>query len=193
MNTRDRILEAANLAYAENGYSKFSMRDVASRVGLSPMALYKHFDDKEHLLHHVQLRGFQLWSSVLDEVAVIQAPRKRLVEVACRYLQFARESTPYFEMMFLNPDRGRELKHITPAGAALIESVFRRYEAWVQECLPRANDPQAEAVALWAHNHGLVSLYLAGRLSFIKSDFDSFHRGSISSYLDGRRREWRGR
>lgn len=188
MSTRDRILEAANAAYAEKGFEKFSVRDVAARVGLTPMAIYKHFEDKEHLLHCVQLQGFEMWSAELDEAANVKAPRKRLVEVACRYLRFAEDHTPYFEMMFLGTDRKRDLKHVTPEGARLIESVFRRYAQWVAECLPSAPDPRSEAVALWAHNHGLVSLYLAGRLEFLGADFAAFHRSRITDYIDGRRR-----
>jgi AcrR family transcriptional regulator len=188
MNTRDKILEAANAAYTEKGYEKYSMRDVAARVGLTPMAIYKHFADKDHLLHHVQLRGFEMWSAQLDEVATIKAPRKRLIEIASAYLEFAVSHTPYFEMMFLSPERARDLKHITPEGAALIESVFERYAASVAECLPQAPDPKTEAIVLWGHNHGLVSLYLAGRLEFLKADFSKFHRVCITEYIDNRRK-----
>jgi AcrR family transcriptional regulator len=188
MSTRDRILEAANAAYTENGYDKFSLRDVAGRVGLTPMAIYKHFHDKDHLLHHLQLRGFEMWSVELDAAMTVKAPRKRLIEIASRYLKFAQDHTPYFEMMFLSTDRTRDLKHITKEGAALIESVFRRYAESVAECLPNAPHPQSEAVALWAHNHGLVSLYLAGRLEFIDGDFADFHRARITEYIDSRRK-----
>lgn len=192
MSTRDRILEAANAAYSEKGYEKFSVRDVAARVGVTPMAIYKHFEDRDHLLHQVQLTGFKMWSAVLDEAAKVKAPRKRLIEIGCRYLEFAEKHTPYFEMMFLNTDRSRDLKHVTPQGAALIESVFRRYAAWVSECLPNAPNPRDEAVALWAHGHGLISLYLAGRLDFLGGDFAKFHRARITDYLDGRRKALAG-
>ena len=188
MSTRDRILEAANATYAENGYEKFSLRDVAARAGLTPMAIYKHFEDKDHLLHRVQLRGFEMWSAELDLADKVKAPRKRLIEIGCRYLEFAQNHTPYFELMFLNTDRTRDLKHVTPEGAALIESVFRRYAASVAACLPDTSHLQSEAIALWAHNHGLVSLYLAGRLEFLDGDFSKFHRARLTEYLDGRRR-----
>ncbi len=181
-------MEAANAAYSENGYEKFSLRNVAARVGLTPMAIYKHFGDKDHLLHQVQLRGFEMWSAQLDEAAKVKAPRKRLIEIAARYLRFAEDHTPYFEMMFLNTDRTKDLKHITPEGAALIESVFRRYAASVVECFPHASNPESEAVALWAHSHGLISLYLAGRLEFLGGDFSKFYRGRITDYIDSRRK-----
>lgn len=188
MSTRDRILEAANAAYSENGYEKFSLRDVAARVGLTPMAIYKHFEDKDHLLHQVQLKGFEMWSAQLDEAAKVKAPRKRLIEIAGRYLRFAEDHTPYFEMMFLVTDHTRDLKHVTPEGSALIESVFRRYASTVAECFPAAQDIKGEAVALWAHGHGLVSLHLAGRLDFLGTDFAKFHRARVTEYIDYRRK-----
>lgn len=67
MSTRDRILEAANEAYVEKGHEKFSVRDIAARVGLTPMAIYKHFEDRNHLLHPVQLKGERVknWGLIL--------------------------------------------------------------------------------------------------------------------------------
>lgn len=46
---RGEILDAALGVFAEKGYAAGSMRDIASRVGVSEPALYRHFPGKEQL------------------------------------------------------------------------------------------------------------------------------------------------
>ncbi|MFE0256727.1 TetR family transcriptional regulator [Streptomyces sp. NPDC059010] len=48
--TRQRILDAASVLFAERGYSGTSMRDLAQHLGMTSAALYYHFPAKEELL-----------------------------------------------------------------------------------------------------------------------------------------------
>jgi AcrR family transcriptional regulator len=50
---RQQILDAAAQAFAEGGYNATSLRDVASRAGLSHTGLLHHFPDKPGLLEAV--------------------------------------------------------------------------------------------------------------------------------------------
>lgn len=54
-STKTRILEAALVSFAENGYKGTNLRDLAAQLGLSKSALYRHFDSKE-----------AIWNAVLD-------------------------------------------------------------------------------------------------------------------------------
>ena len=57
--TRARLLAAARLAFAEQGYAHTSMDDFTAAAGLTRGALYHHFGSKEKLLLAVidQLEG----------------------------------------------------------------------------------------------------------------------------------------
>ncbi|MFC5220424.1 TetR/AcrR family transcriptional regulator [Streptomyces coerulescens] len=48
--TRQRILDAASVLFAEHGYAGTSMRDLAQHLGMTSAALYYHFPAKEELL-----------------------------------------------------------------------------------------------------------------------------------------------
>ena len=52
---RGAYVEAALEVIAEVGVDKLSMRNVASRLSVSPMAMYKHFPTKDDLLAAVRL------------------------------------------------------------------------------------------------------------------------------------------
>lgn len=55
--TKARILEAALVSFAENGYKGTNLRELAAGMGLSKSALYRHYESKE-----------DIWNAVLDQM-----------------------------------------------------------------------------------------------------------------------------
>lgn len=55
--TKEKILDAALISFAENGYKGTNLRDLAAGMGLSKSALYKHYASKE-----------DIWNAVLDRM-----------------------------------------------------------------------------------------------------------------------------
>ena len=45
-NTKEKILEEALKLFAQSGYMGTSMNDIASRLGVTKAALYKHYKSK---------------------------------------------------------------------------------------------------------------------------------------------------
>ena len=62
--TKIRILDEALNMFAENGYKGTNLRDLASRLGLSKSALYKHYASKE-----------DIWKALLDRMETYYAER----------------------------------------------------------------------------------------------------------------------
>ncbi len=65
--TRQRLMDAAVEAFAENGFAGTTTRDIAARAGMSPAAVYVHHDSKESLLFSVSLAGHQNTLAVIAE------------------------------------------------------------------------------------------------------------------------------
>ena len=55
--TKEKILDAALVSFAENGYRGTNLRELAAGMGLSKSALYKHYESKE-----------DIWNAVLDRM-----------------------------------------------------------------------------------------------------------------------------
>jgi AcrR family transcriptional regulator len=49
-DTRQEILDVALVLFAEQGYDKTSLREIAEQVGVTKAALYYHFPSKEEIL-----------------------------------------------------------------------------------------------------------------------------------------------
>lgn len=62
--TKEKILDAALVSIAENGYRGTNLRDLAAGMGLSKSALYKHYTSKE-----------DIWNALLDEMEAYYAQR----------------------------------------------------------------------------------------------------------------------
>jgi AcrR family transcriptional regulator len=61
-----RMMEAAVDAFAERGYHATTTRDIATRVGLSPAALYVHFPSKQALLTQISRLGHEAAVELVD-------------------------------------------------------------------------------------------------------------------------------
>ena len=54
--TREALLEAAEVSFAERGFAATSLDDVAAAARVTKGALYHHFENKQHLFEAVFLR-----------------------------------------------------------------------------------------------------------------------------------------
>ena len=78
--TRERIQEVALELFAEQGYDKTSLREIAERLGVTKAALYYHFQSKEDIV----LSFTQEYTAELDELIAwgSQQPRTAATRAA---------------------------------------------------------------------------------------------------------------
>lgn len=81
LSSHDRILRAAKLLFAQNGYENTSTVAIAREAGTSESQLMKHFGSKQGLLLAILDRG---WNATLERVratATAVSPGDRLVSM----------------------------------------------------------------------------------------------------------------
>ena len=59
METKARILSAAQIAFAEKGYSHANLRDIAGQAGVAPSLVIKHFGTKQNLFAEALAKTLQ--------------------------------------------------------------------------------------------------------------------------------------
>ncbi|WP_313406185.1 TetR/AcrR family transcriptional regulator [Aeromicrobium sp.] len=64
-----RILRGATLAFADLGYHGASTREIATRAGMSPAAVYIHFESKQELFHRIALEGHRASTGSFNDPA----------------------------------------------------------------------------------------------------------------------------
>jgi AcrR family transcriptional regulator len=64
---RDQIRDTARDLFAREGYESVSMRRIGSKIGCSPMAIYRHYENKEELLLSICEETFNGMIQALDK------------------------------------------------------------------------------------------------------------------------------
>jgi AcrR family transcriptional regulator len=184
-HTSDRLLAAAVAAFDRDGEAGISMRTLAEAVGLSPMALYRHYRGKPELLAAIAADAFRHWEA---RVAAIRArsSRRFLEAWSEAYLDFAVAEPRRYEACFLitQPTArripGDFLAGRSPAGRRLIE----RIDAGLADGSLRGPDALTVALLLWGEAHGLVQLFRSGRFEGGAAGFRRQYRRCLRLLLD---------
>ncbi|MCX4646451.1 TetR/AcrR family transcriptional regulator [Streptomyces sp. NPDC055059] len=79
-----RLLIAAVQAFAERGYHATTTRDIASRAGMSPAALYIHYRTKEDLLLRISRIGHEKALEILKDAAAEEGTASERLSEAVR-------------------------------------------------------------------------------------------------------------
>ncbi|MET8978723.1 TetR/AcrR family transcriptional regulator [Streptomyces sp. NPDC004539] len=110
-----RLLVAAVEAFAERGYHATTTRDIASRAGMSPAALYIHYKTKEELLHRISRIGHDRALDILRTAARGEGTAAaRLADAVSSFVRWhaVRRTTArvvQYELDALGPDARAEI------------------------------------------------------------------------------------
>ena len=129
--TRDRILDAARNLFDAEGEAGLSMRRIATVVGITPMAIYRHYADKDALKNALMLHGFAAWEARVGTIAVTD-PLAWLAALGEAYLDFALTQPRRYEAAFLlTASQARQFPRDIEAGRspALKSAIARIAEA----------------------------------------------------------------
>lgn len=127
---RQRLLEAAIEAFAENGYHATTTRDIASRAGMSPAAVYVHHESKESLLFAISLQGHHD-ALALTEAAAARSddPTQQLRDVVRDFTVWHAEHSPrarivQYEFRALTTDHRRDIADLRRGIEAVMDRVL---------------------------------------------------------------------
>jgi AcrR family transcriptional regulator len=115
----ERILDAATSQAEDFGLRRFTVDDVARRVGLSRVTIYRYFPKKDQLIEAILLRQLRRF---LDEIDAAVAPyetlEERLVEGFVFAITYLRNHRLLNRLLRTEPEL--LLPHLTVRGAPVI-------------------------------------------------------------------------
>ena len=83
-DTPNLLLDAASAACAERGFDGATVGEIARRAGVTPTAIYNHFESREHLLYAAGRRGLE---RLTEMVGTGEDGPDGLVGIAAAYLR----------------------------------------------------------------------------------------------------------
>lgn len=132
---RQKILDAATELFSQKGYDGVSIRDIASKAGITIPNIYYYFKDKKGL-YQATLQGSA--DNVLEILKKIDDPnasfRDRFVALAKAKMRLAKQKNPAFEL-FLKEwvDRGG-----SPEFPPQLETVMSKSFKYMEEMIAQA-------------------------------------------------------
>lgn len=115
---RERILEAAEAEFLDEGLEGARMERIALRAGTSKMALYQHFASKMVLFHEVRNNLLIDHLPQVEQFSPDAAPREVLIEIARHYLKAITAPATIQQLHLLCQPRAKDVR----AAAAFFDS-----------------------------------------------------------------------
>jgi AcrR family transcriptional regulator len=185
VTTKQQILKAVKKRFDHQGLVGLSMRALAKDVGLTPMALYRHYADKEALIDALTIDALDEWHS---RVIAIREPDAMtwLWRMSEAFLEFALHSPRRFEAAFELPARNaRQYPDDIAAGKSpVLKLLADRITEAQRNGAFAAVSPTEVAMAVWALGQGMVTLYRANRFTG-EADFRAAYRAVLTRLLAG--------
>ena len=164
-STKSKILSAALERLLQHGHEHISMRQIAGDVDITPMAIYKHFANKEALQLALLEAGYLVFEDYLRRHRDAEDPRERLRLLAQGFFDFSIEQSGYFELIFLS---GRGLARIKgweqarDAAKPTYKVLHQCVRSCIQDGLFLDADSRGTTTSMLAFCVGMSALYLSG-------------------------------
>lgn len=184
MTTRGNILAAARAAFERHGLEGLSLRDVARAVGITPMAIYRHYASKEALVDALVADAMAEWSARVEALPSREGLAK-LEQIGEAFLDFALNEPRRFEAAFLLLSRQARrypddfVAGRSPAGNVQLKVIAELMEQGVI----KAPSPVEMMIAIAGLSQGLVTLYRAGRIAGGEEEFRALYRRTMQRLI----------
>ncbi|MCW8843189.1 MAG: TetR/AcrR family transcriptional regulator [Rhodobacteraceae bacterium] len=161
-NLRQALVEAALMLIETKGPTGFTLSEAAKQAGVTPAAVYRHFEGREDLIAEAARQGYEVFADVMQYAYDKGQPSALAAFEATgrAYLAFARKYPGHYIAMFesgISVNRTPELAAVS----ARARGVLEKAAAELSEHIPPEKRPPAAMFSahIWALSHGVVELF----------------------------------
>jgi len=164
------------------------MRKLAKQVGVTAPALYRHFENREHVLADVVREAYRDFTAYLYRALEGRTALERFFRAGEGYLDFALQHPRWYELLFIAPEHmGMDAlpDDIEAMGCAVHQFWVDRVRECMDEGILKHGDPVQISLTMWAHAHGLLQLYHHGHFRMDEKDFRHQFEASHAVMMKG--------
>lgn len=161
-NLRQALVEAALILIREKGPTGFTLSEAAKNAGVTPAAVYRHFEGREDLIAEAARQGYEIFADLMQYAydKGQPSPLSAFESTGRAYLAFARKYPGHYIAMFesgISVNRTPELAAISQKARDVLERAARD----LSERIPPEKRPPASMFSahIWALSHGVVELF----------------------------------
>ena len=176
LETRERILDAAEAVFYDKGVARASLEDIATAAGVTRGAVYWHFKDKAELFDAMMHRVVLPAEDIVERAGCafagsgLEQLRRATIDVLVRTATDKRMQRifeiAYHKCEYVGDARGVRDRHVASQAACLatIEDGFRQCVAAGE--LPASVQPKVAAVGAMSLVSGIIANWVLDPASF---------------------------
>ncbi|GAA5069437.1 TetR/AcrR family transcriptional regulator [Maritalea mobilis] len=165
-NLKQALVDAALRLIEEKGPTGFTLSEAAKNAGVTPAAVYRHFEGREDLIAECARQGHAIFSDLMEHAFNGGQPSALAAFEATgrAYLAFARRYPGHYMAMFESGTSANATPELA-AAASRSRAVLERAAEALSEQLPVEKRPPPTMFSshIWAMSHGVVELFARGR------------------------------
>ena len=161
-NLRQALVDAALELIRVKGPTGFTLSEAAKTAGVTPAAVYRHFQGREDLIAEGARQGYEIFTDLMQFAYQSGQPSALAAFEATgrAYLAFAKKYPGHYIAMFesgISVNRTPELA----AAAQSARGVLEQAATDLSEHIPPEKRPPASMFSahIWAMSHGVVELF----------------------------------
>ena len=164
-NLKQALIDAALPLIEEKSPQGFTLSEAAKAAGVTPAAVYRHFQGREDLLVEIARQGYEIFADLMEYAYEKGQPSAlaSFESTGRAYLAFARKYPAHYMAMFesgLSVNASADLARVAGRASGVLE---RAATDLLQHMPPEKRPPAAMFSAhIWAMSHGVVELYARG-------------------------------
>ncbi len=164
-NLRQALVDAALKLIEDKGPTGFTLSEAAKQAGVTPAAVYRHFEGREDLIAEAARQGYEIFADLMEYAYETGQPSALAsFEATGRaYLAFARRHPGHYVAMF---ESGISINRTADLALAAnrASGVLEKAAAALSEHIPPEQRPPAAMFSahIWAMSHGVVELFTRG-------------------------------
>jgi AcrR family transcriptional regulator len=185
--TSQRIYQCALRILEAEGPQAVSMRRVAKEVGITAMAIYHHFPNREALLSAVVDTEFTRLSDFFSSLDGGQSFEVAMVHLMDGYIDYALAHPRIFDYVFSAPRAGarRFPDDFRARRSPTLNLTADTVSKWMKLGKLKRDDVWEIAMEIWAHVHGYLALWRGGRFHLSEDEFRKLVHRSLRRLLHG--------
>ncbi|WP_110278829.1 TetR/AcrR family transcriptional regulator [Loktanella sp. PT4BL] len=161
-NLREALIDGCLTLIEKRGPTGFTLSEAAREAGVTPAAVYRHFEGREDLIAAAALQGYEMFGDLMEYAYGDGQPSalKAFEATGRAYLAFARKYPGHYIAMFesgISTNRSSELHAVAARAMGVLEKAAEQ----LSEHIPaeKRPPPQMFSAHIWALSHGVVELF----------------------------------
>ena len=161
-NLRQALVDAALQLIELRGPTGFTLSEAAKQAGVTPAAVYRHFEGREDLIAEAALQGYEIFGDLMQHAYESGQPSAlQAFEATGRaYLAFARKFPGHYIAMFesgIQINRTAALASVANRANGVLEKAATDLSQHIPE--HKRPPPSMFSAHIWAMSHGVVELF----------------------------------